>query len=93
MAPKKRKRRKRRLPCPPPRTSSQRLYIRIAPRDIALFRFLMEAHDNLALFTMVDRRAAVLLIWFSPDQQREVHGFLDQARTEMHIETVLDPTQ
>ncbi|MBU1248981.1 MAG: DUF4911 domain-containing protein [Proteobacteria bacterium] len=85
------KRKKRRQFVAPPRTVSARLYLRLAPRDIALFRFLLEAHDNLAIFTMVDRRAAVLLLRFSPDQEREVLEFIEAARTEMNIDLVLSP--
>ncbi|WP_035067368.1 DUF4911 domain-containing protein [Nitratidesulfovibrio termitidis] len=41
-------------PLPPPRTSA-RLYARIAPRHIAMFRFLLEAQDNLGYMTVLDR--------------------------------------
>lgn len=41
-------------PLPPPRESS-RLYARIAPRHIAMFRFLLEAQDNLGYMTVLDR--------------------------------------
>ena len=50
MAPRRRKPRPIPLPPPPPR--SARLYVRLARQDIALFRFLLEAHDNLAVFTV-----------------------------------------
>lgn len=41
-------------PLPPPRASSW-LYARIAPRHIAMFRFLLEAQDNLGYMTVLDR--------------------------------------
>lgn len=41
-------------PLPPPRASA-RLYARIAPRHIAMFRFLLEAQDNLGYMTVLDR--------------------------------------
>lgn len=41
-------------PLPPPRASS-RLYARIVPRHIAMFRFLLEAQDNLGYMTVLDR--------------------------------------
>lgn len=84
------RRARRRRPGPPPRQSS-RLYLRLAPRDIALFRFLLEAHDNLALFTVTDRRQAVLQLRFSPDQEAEVRAFLHRARREMRLEVVYAP--
>ncbi len=51
-----------------PATRSAVLLIRIAPRDVGLFRFLLEARDNLALFTVLDPRAALLKLLFSPHQ-------------------------
>ncbi|MGJ3522655.1 DUF4911 domain-containing protein [Nitratidesulfovibrio sp. D1] len=41
-------------PLPPPRESA-RLYARMAPRHIAMFRFLLEAQDNLGYMTVLDR--------------------------------------
>ncbi|MBZ2173463.1 DUF4911 domain-containing protein [Nitratidesulfovibrio sp. SRB-5] len=41
-------------PLPPPHESSW-LYARIAPRHIAMFRFLLEAQDNLGYMTVLDR--------------------------------------
>ncbi|MBG3878520.1 DUF4911 domain-containing protein [Desulfovibrio oxamicus] len=41
-------------PLPPPHESS-RLYARIAPRHIAMFRFLLEAQDNMGYMTVLDR--------------------------------------
>ncbi len=45
----------------------------------------------MALFTVVDRTASVLLLRFSPDQEREVLDFLEEAKTQMDLETVLAP--
>lgn len=60
---------------PPARRSGQ-LVIRIAPRDVGLFRFLLEARDNLALFTVLDSRAALLKLLFSPHQTDDVRAAL-----------------
>lgn len=60
----------------PPARRSGKLVIRIAPRDVGLFRFLLEARDNLALFTVLDSRAALLKLLFSPHQERDVRGAL-----------------
>lgn len=75
----------------PPPSQSARLYVQLAPERIALFRFLLEAHDNLALFSVADRRQGVLQLRFSPDQGREVRAFLERVRTETGVELVLDP--
>ena len=82
---------KRPRPLAPPPTWSARRYIRIAPPDIALFRFLLEAHDNLALFTVVDRARGVLLLRYSPQQEAEVEEFLAGLEAEMAVERVLRP--
>ncbi|HBR05677.1 MAG TPA: DUF4911 domain-containing protein [Desulfovibrio sp.] len=75
----------------PPPSHSARLYVQLAPERIALFRFLLEAHDNLALFSVADRRQGVLQLRFSPDQGREVRAFLERVRGETGVELVLDP--
>ncbi|MEF2144650.1 MAG: DUF4911 domain-containing protein [Desulfovibrionaceae bacterium] len=74
----------------PPPSHSARLYVRMDPPRIALFRFLLEAWDNLALFTMVDRRQGVMLLRFSPHQEREVRLFLETARADTGVEIVAD---
>ncbi len=56
----------------PPARRSGRLLIRTAPGHVGLFRFLLEAHENLALFTVQDSRAALLKLIFSPHQEDEV---------------------
>jgi hypothetical protein len=65
--------------------------VRLEPSRIALFRFLLEAHDNLALFSVADRRKGILQLNFSPDQDGEVRAFLARVQAETGVETVLDP--
>jgi len=73
---------------PPSPEVSARVYVRVAPADIALFRFLLEANDNLGVFTVVNKFDGVLMVRFSPQQRREVERFLRQAATEMAIEVL-----
>jgi hypothetical protein len=47
---------------------------------VHLFRYLLEARDNLGLMTVVDRYRAALLIRFSPQQERDMLEFLEEAR-------------
>ena len=63
-------------PCPPAPGRSGRLLIRVAPADVALFRFLLEAYENLALFTVLERRTALLKVMFSPRQEKTVRAAL-----------------
>jgi len=67
---------------------SARLYLKVAPQDVALFRFLLEGRDNLALFTVLNRRAATLLLRFSPHHEPEVRRFLEQAGAVIGIEEI-----
>lgn len=59
---------------------SGRLLIRIAPSDVGLFRFLLEACDNLALFTMLENRTALLKLLFSPHQRQAVLQALERMK-------------
>jgi hypothetical protein len=59
---------------------SARLYILIAPSQVHMFRFLLEAQDNLGIMTVADRWRAALLLRFSPHQEKAVREFLESAR-------------
>jgi hypothetical protein len=43
---------------------------------VALLKFLLEAEDNLALPTVVDRFAAVVRLIYSPDESGRVEAFV-----------------
>ena len=89
MAP--RRRRPRAVPLPPPPPRSARLYLKLARPDIALFRFLLEAHDNLAVFTVADPAAAILQVRFSPHQARQVEDFLREISDQIPHKIVFCP--
>ena len=86
-----RRRKARPIPCPPPPRWSERLYLRVQKAHTALFRFLLEAHDNLALFTVADPRAAILQLRFSPHQGRQVQAFLREIADIVPHEVVYRP--
>lgn len=65
-------------PCGEPPRRSGRLLVRLAPEDVALFRFHLEAHDNLALFTTLERRTALLKVLFSPQEEMAVRLALEE---------------
>ncbi len=62
---------------------SRALYIELSRQDIARFKFLLEAHDNLALFSVLDRFRAVGKVFFAPSQEREVRRILAALATSM----------
>ena len=88
----RRKRKPRPRPLPPPPENSSRMYIQIAPSDIAIFRFLMEAVDNLALFTIADRFKGILLLRYSPHQEKEFRQFMNGLKQEIDIKFLPNPS-
>ncbi|OEU71398.1 MAG: DUF4911 domain-containing protein [Desulfovibrio sp. S3730MH75] len=90
MARKKRKPRPRPLPAPP--EFSSRIYVQIAPADIAMFRFLLEAMDNLSMFTVADRFKGILMLRYSPHQEREFNEFMDSIKDEIDIKFIPNPS-
>ncbi len=78
---KKRRARKFHYPAPLPTPKfSSRLYVRLDMRDVAMFRFLLEAEDNLAYASTVDRWSCVLRVSFSPHQEQAVWKYLETMR-------------
>lgn len=73
----RRPRKKRSLP---PALRSARLYVTIDPSKVHLFKYLLEAEDNLALMTVVDRWRAALMVRFSPHQEKAVREHLEWMR-------------
>ena len=72
--------RKQRKPAPalPPPPRSGSLLVRIAPEQTGLFRFLLEAYDHVAYFTVLENKTALLRVIFSPHRQREAREALQQ---------------
>jgi hypothetical protein len=73
---------KRRYPAP---THSARLLVRLDSSSGGLFRFLLEAWDNLAGFTVLDRNEALLQVFFSPHQEEKVRLVLAIISTEIPL--------
>lgn len=70
--------RKRRKPAPAfaaPQHSG-RLLVRLTPQDTAMFRFLLEAYDHTAYFTVLEPKTALLKIVFSPHLEKETRTAL-----------------
>ena len=69
---------------PPPR-SSLRFLVRLAPQDMAMFRFLLEAYDNLAYFTVLDARETLLSVVCSPHQEDAVRRTLEDMSGQLPL--------
>jgi hypothetical protein len=64
-------------PALPPPEASLRFLTRLAPQDVAMFRFLLEAYDNLAYFTVLDAGETLLSVVCSPHQEHAVRQALE----------------
>ncbi len=62
----------RKMKALPPASLSSCLLISIHPAKVGMFRFLLEAYEHLAYFTVINKRKAILKIIFSPHQERSV---------------------
>lgn len=52
--------------------------LKIAPEDIAMFRFLLEARGHLAYFSVLERHTALLKLSYPPDLERQVKASLEE---------------
>lgn len=64
-------------PLPPPRVSG-RLLVRVAPSQVGMFRFLLEAYEHVAYFTVLNKYEALLKIVFSPHRERAARQALKE---------------
>lgn len=81
---------RRRPPLPPPPAWSDRLYLRLPRETIGLFRFLLEAEENLAYMSVVDRYAAAVQVVFSPMQRKELLASLERMKPLVPLEFLLE---
>lgn len=72
----------------PKPTISQTRIVRVPADKVGLFRFILEAHDHVALFTVLDRHEAVIKIIFSPHQIHAVEEMLRSARAIVEVSEI-----
>lgn len=60
----------------PPCLASLVLYAEVPRGEIALYRFLLEGYDNLAVMSVVDRYRAVIKLRCSPDAHKELRALI-----------------
>ena len=70
----------------PAASTSEVLLIRIASADTGLFRYLLEGGDHLSMLTVLDPKAALFKLLFSPHQREEVMALLDSMRQTVPFE-------
>lgn len=67
---------------------SQRVYVHLDRKDIGLFKFLLEAWDNLAYLTVIDKYKAVVQVVYGYGFEQEMRDFLDRAGREIFLQAV-----
>lgn len=63
-----------------------RLLVRLSPDQVGMFRFLLEARDNLAVFTALDRQEALLKLMFAPENRQAVIQALSEINEDIPLE-------
>lgn len=79
-------RRRRVGPPLPPARESHRLLVRVAPAQVGMFRFLLEAYEHVAYFSVLNRHEALLKIVFSPHREKAARAALAEIGTSMTLE-------
>lgn len=67
---------------------SRRIYVQLPRKDIALFKFLLEARDNLAYLTVVDKYKAVVQMVCGYGFESEIQEFLKSTGQEIFLKVV-----
>lgn len=90
-----------RAPSPPgapePAKLSDRLYVLLPRRDVACFRFFLEAQDNLALFSCLGQQdragesLSALCLRFAPGARPQVLAWLSELRAELPLTLLSSP--
>jgi hypothetical protein len=71
---------------------SDTLYLRLPRAHVAFFRFLLEAHEGLAMFTSLGADTTnreVLCLRFAPGARPEVRRFLASAQADCRTEILV----
>jgi hypothetical protein len=74
-------------------TDLEPIFLRVAPLDIALVKFLFESYEGVAIVRTVDRRAAVIVALVSRDFLAVARAILDDLHTRIAIEEIPRPAE
>ena len=63
-----------------------RLRIRIDPEQIYFLKFILEAYDNLAIISTVDRHEGIMELKYPPELEEDVKGVLQSMTQRLKFE-------
>jgi hypothetical protein len=67
------------------------IFLRLAPLDIALVKFLFESYEGVAIVRTVDRRAAIIVALVSRDFLSVARAILEDLQRRIAIEEIPRP--
>ena len=67
------------------------IFLRVAPVDIAMVKFVFESYEEVAVVRTLDRRAAVIVALVSEDYLAVASGILADLHTRIAIEEIPRP--
>ncbi len=68
-----------------PATESEQLLVQVPPSQVGMFRFLLEAYEHIAYFSVINRHKALLKIVFSPHRAKAARWALDEIGQSMEV--------
>jgi hypothetical protein len=69
------------------------LFLRVAPRDIALIKFIFESYEGIAVVRTLDRRAAIIVVLIAEDFRDIARGALASLADQVRIEEIQAPPE
>lgn len=72
-------------------TKSSILYLKVAAKDMAMFRFLLEAYDGLAMFTVIEPKTTLVKVLYSPHEEARLHLTLESIQELIPAEIMENP--
>jgi uncharacterized protein DUF4911 len=75
----------------PPAGALEPIFLRVAPGDIALVKFLFESYEGVAIVRTVDRRAAVIVALVSRDFLAVARAILADLRMRIALDEIPAP--
>jgi hypothetical protein len=69
------------------------IFLRVAPVDIALIKFLFESYEGVAVVRTMDRHAAVIVVLVSDDFLEVARGVLASLHETIALEEIPPPPE
>ena len=70
---------------------SRYMFVQMDRVNVAMFRFLLESYENLAIFTVLEKRPALLKIMYSPNSDSEIKSVLAEIALSIPLKIITPP--